>query len=78
MYAIRSYYVQREQIEQRRYGSAAIALAYVAAGRFDGYHEAFIHAWDIMAGVQSLEDRIVKRFLREASAQAGGTSRHLP
>ncbi len=48
--------LQREQIEQRRYGSAAIALAYVAAGRFDGYHEAFIHAWDIMAGVVILRE----------------------
>lgn len=38
-------------IEHRRYGSAALGLAHVAAGRFDGYAEAFINAWDIMAGV---------------------------
>ncbi|WP_341313696.1 inositol monophosphatase family protein [Paraburkholderia sp. IMGN_8] len=38
-------------IEHRRLGSAALGLAYVAAGRFDGYVEAHINAWDVMAGV---------------------------
>lgn len=38
-------------IDYRRCGSAALGLAHVAAGRFDGYAEAFINAWDIMAGV---------------------------
>ena len=35
----------------RRYGSAALDLAYVAAGRFDGYWERELHAWDIAAGI---------------------------
>ena len=34
----------------RRLGSAALDLAYVAAGRFDGYWERNIHSWDIAAG----------------------------
>ncbi len=34
----------------RRFGSAALDLAYVAAGRFDGYWERGIHAWDVAAG----------------------------
>ncbi len=34
----------------RRLGSAALDLAYVAAGRFDGFWELRIHAWDIAAG----------------------------
>ena len=34
----------------RRLGSAALDLAYVAAGRLDGFWEIFIHAWDIAAG----------------------------
>nr|WP_311529852.1 inositol monophosphatase family protein [uncultured Ralstonia sp.] len=38
-------------IEYRRCGSAALGLAHVATGRFDGYAEAFINAWDVMAGV---------------------------
>ncbi len=35
----------------RRGGSAALDLAYVAAGRSDGYFEAGVHPWDIAAGV---------------------------
>ncbi len=35
----------------RRGGSAALDLAYVAAGRLDGYWEAKLHPWDIAAGV---------------------------
>ena len=34
----------------RRSGSAALDLAYVAAGRFDGYWERRINAWDVAAG----------------------------
>ena len=34
----------------RRYGSAALDLAYVAAGRFDGFWERGLKAWDIAAG----------------------------
>ena len=34
----------------RRFGSAALDLAYVAAGRFDGYWERGLNAWDIAAG----------------------------
>ena len=35
----------------RRYGSAALDLAYVAAGRYDGYWENGLHPWDIAAGI---------------------------
>ncbi len=35
----------------RRYGSAALDLAWVAAGRFDAYWERGIKSWDIAAGV---------------------------
>ena len=35
----------------RRYGSAALDLAWVAAGRFDGFWERDLNAWDIAAGV---------------------------
>lgn len=34
----------------RRAGSAALDLAYVAAGRFDGFWEPGLSAWDIAAG----------------------------
>ena len=34
----------------RRMGSAALDLAYVACGRFDGYFEYSLNAWDVAAG----------------------------
>jgi len=35
----------------RRFGSAALDLAYVAAGRFDGFWETGLQPWDIAAGI---------------------------
>jgi myo-inositol-1(or 4)-monophosphatase len=35
----------------RRFGSAALDLAYVAAGRFDAYWERGLAAWDVAAGI---------------------------
>ena len=35
----------------RRWGAAALDLAYVAAGRFDGYWERRVNAWDVAAGL---------------------------
>ena len=35
----------------RRYGSASLDLAYVAAGRFDGFWEFALSPWDISAGM---------------------------
>ncbi|HBF97508.1 MAG TPA: inositol monophosphatase [Alphaproteobacteria bacterium] len=35
----------------RRFGAAALDLAYVAAGRFDGFWETGLQPWDIAAGI---------------------------
>jgi myo-inositol-1(or 4)-monophosphatase len=35
----------------RRFGSAALDLAWVAAGRFDGFWEEDLKPWDIAAGI---------------------------
>ena len=35
----------------RRWGAAALDLAYVAAGRYDGFWEPGLNAWDIAGGV---------------------------
>tara|TARA_A100001037_G_scaffold12867_2_gene12005 strand:- start:26433 stop:27239 length:807 start_codon:yes stop_codon:yes gene_type:complete len=35
----------------RHLGSAALDLAYVAAGRFDGFWEKGLHPWDVAAGI---------------------------
>jgi myo-inositol-1(or 4)-monophosphatase len=40
----------------RRLGSASLDLAYVAAGRFDGYWEFAIEAWDVAAGMLLVEE----------------------
>jgi len=39
----------------RRFGSAAVDLSYVAAGRFDAFWEHALHAWDVAAGVFILQ-----------------------
>ena len=35
----------------RRYGSAALDLAYVAAGRYEGFWEQGLYPWDMAAGI---------------------------
>lgn len=40
----------------RRLGSAALDLAYVACGRFDGFWEYNLNAWDIAAGYLLVEE----------------------
>ena len=39
----------------RRHGSAAMDLAWTAAGRFDGFFEAGLAPWDVAAGVALVE-----------------------
>lgn len=43
--------VMAETAGTRRFGAAALDLAYVAAGRFDGYWERGISPWDVAAGI---------------------------
>ncbi|MGQ0543407.1 MAG: inositol monophosphatase family protein [Blastocatellia bacterium] len=40
----------------RRDGSAAIDMAYVACGRFDGFWEEGLNAWDVAAGKLMIEE----------------------
>jgi myo-inositol-1(or 4)-monophosphatase len=42
--------VQRRCDDQRRSGSAALDMAYVAVGRLDAYYELGIYPWDTAAG----------------------------
>ena len=44
-------YMVRTTAGVRRLGSAATDLAYVAAGRFDGFYEFGLHDWDVAAGI---------------------------
>ncbi|MBL7998543.1 MAG: inositol monophosphatase [Candidatus Kapabacteria bacterium] len=43
-------------IPVRRLGSAAIDMAYVAAGRFDGFWEIGLKPWDVAAGIVLIEE----------------------
>jgi myo-inositol-1(or 4)-monophosphatase len=51
----------------RRLGSAAIDLAYVAAGRFDGFWEVRLNPWDLSAGAL-----LIQEAGGEVSTLAGG------
>jgi len=39
------------EIQYRKSGSAALDMAYVAAGRYDGYFQDDLNLWDIAAGI---------------------------
>ena len=43
--------VSNEVSNVRKFGSAALDMAYVACGRFDGYWQRELNYWDIAAGV---------------------------
>jgi myo-inositol-1(or 4)-monophosphatase len=46
----------RQGVPVRRLGSAAIDLCWVAAGRFDGFYEHKLAAWDSSAGFLIVEE----------------------
>jgi len=46
----------RNGVPVRRLGSAALDLCWVAAGRFDGFYEHQLHAWDSAAGALIVEE----------------------
>ncbi len=46
----------RRGVPVRRLGSAAIDLCWVAAGRFDGFYEMNLQAWDSAAGFHIVEE----------------------
>jgi myo-inositol-1(or 4)-monophosphatase len=68
----------------RRPGAAAIDLAWVAAGRFDGFWEQHLSAWDMAAGTLLVREAggVVTNFsgepdmLRHTSAIAGNPAIH--
>lgn len=58
----------------RRDGAAALDLAYVACGRFDGFWEFDLHAWDVAAGTLLIREaggRVTRVDGDEAALDAG-------
>jgi myo-inositol-1(or 4)-monophosphatase len=58
----------------RRLGSAALDLAYIAAGRLDGFWELGLKPWDVAAGVLLVEEAsgVVSRYDGSPHTLAGG------
>jgi myo-inositol-1(or 4)-monophosphatase len=58
----------------RRWGSAAIDLAYTAAGRYDAYFEYSISPWDIAAGIVLVQEAggLVSDFSGAANSMTNG------
>ncbi len=48
-------YIQRARAV-RRFGAAALDLAYVACGRFDGFWEARLKPWDVAPGILLVQE----------------------
>ncbi len=51
LFAIGGKIKRQPDIQYRRSGSAALDIAYVAAGRYDGYFQKDLKIWDIAAGI---------------------------
>lgn len=49
-------YFMRHTRGIRRFGSAALDLAYVACGRFDAFFEYSLHAWDVAGGALIVQE----------------------
>jgi myo-inositol-1(or 4)-monophosphatase len=58
----------------RRTGSGALDLAYVAAGRFIGYVEPHMNAWDCLASILLIEEAggTVEPFDMQTMISSGG------
>lgn len=72
--------VRSEVAAVRRFGSAALDLAWVAAGRFDGFWERGLSPWDIAAGFVLMQEAggmmigLDKKDARLGSFACGNTS----
>ena len=50
----------KSDLNTRKSGSAALDIAYVAAGRYDGYFQNHLNLWDIAAGIIIVKEAGVK------------------
>ena len=46
----------KNNLNTRKSGSAALDMAYVGAGRYDGYFQKNLNIWDIAAGIVIVEE----------------------
>jgi len=70
----------------RRFGAAALDLAFVAAGRFDAFWERGLSSWDVAAGIVILREAGGQvsdldggdNFLESGQILASNTALHAP
>ena len=48
--------ISKNVSNDRKFGSAALDMAYVACGRFDGYWQRELNYWDVAAGIVILKE----------------------
>ena len=48
--------IEKIEFSFRKSGSAALDMAYIACGRYDGYFQKNLHLWDIAAGLIIVEE----------------------
>ncbi len=51
LFATGGKYEEKKNLNTRKSGSAALDMAYVGAGRYDGYFQKNLNLWDIAAGI---------------------------
>ena len=56
LFATGGYFKNKIDLPTRSSGSAALDIAYVASGRYDGYFENDLNLWDIAAGIIILKE----------------------
>ena len=56
LFAASSKFESGEELLIRKSGCAALDMAYVAAGRYDGYFQKNLNLWDIAAGIVIVEE----------------------
>ncbi len=56
LFAISGQLKNDANISNRKTGSAALDLAYVAAGRYDGYFQKDLNIWDVAAGIVLIKE----------------------
>ena len=47
---------EKMEFSYRKSGSAALDMAYIACGRYDGYYQRNLHLWDVAAGLILVEE----------------------
>ena len=59
LFAIGEKNINKLNLTNRKSGCAALDMAYVASGRYDGYYQKNLNIWDIAAGIILIKRLVV-------------------